>query len=327
MRQADRGSSRSRLGLLDVIGGHFAAEVLFQLSRLGVITALQRPQTVASLARQVGIERRLLAAALQFVESTTDVLDRDGRGRYRVGRPSAAEALFQLRKFVGAYGPVVRSLGTEPVDGDLLGLAFSEARSPPLVSELVRRFGIQCLLDLGCGTASVLIELGRADPKLHGFGIEADHAMWRRATQTVRDAGLDDRIEILRGDARNPVKVLGRRRCARVDGVHGRSFLNALFGTGRIGAVEALRRIAKQLPGRPAWFLDYYGRLGQRTDVDGQPLALLQDLVQVLSQQGVPPPDSRAWIRIYRDAGCRLEHAHDFDGREITWFLHEVRLG
>ena len=99
-----------RLDLLATIQGHYAGEALLALLRLGVLDALATPRKSRALARLAGVDHALLEPVLEFVRRTTEVVKRDHAGRYRLGQPSLAEIVFQLEKFIGAYGPSLRGL-------------------------------------------------------------------------------------------------------------------------------------------------------------------------------------------------------------------------
>lgn len=60
------------------------------------------------------------------------------------------------------------------------------------------------LLDVGCGWGSLLLHAA-AEHGVHGVGITVSRAQFERAGQRVRDAGLDDRIEIRLQDYRDVV--------------------------------------------------------------------------------------------------------------------------
>src|SRR5262245_30665407 len=94
-----------RHDLLEAIQGYYAAEVLLQFNRLGILATLTKPTTADGIAKRHGLDCKLLTALLEFVSRTTEVLLRDCSGRYRLGRPNLPEMAFQLEKFVGAYGP------------------------------------------------------------------------------------------------------------------------------------------------------------------------------------------------------------------------------
>jgi len=322
--------------ILAAVQGSYAAEVLLQLSRTGVLAGLAEPATSRQLSTRLRLAPRLLDELLEFVERTTDMLVRDARGRYRLASPETLGQLsFQLEKFLGAYGAAVRGLagalrGADParVDGRALARAFAQvgdAGSP--VAEMVSATGALGVLDLGTGPASLLIELATRNPRFHGFGVDSSPAMVRLARRRARERGLDGRVRISRGDGRHPEAAVPRGDRPRIDTLHARSFLNELFWRGDAEAVAVLRRLRRLFPGRTAWFVDYYGELGRRRrDLVQCRLTLLQDLAQVVSRQGVPPATRKEWQNVYAKAGCILRESHDFEADGIRWFIHRVEL-
>jgi ubiquinone/menaquinone biosynthesis C-methylase UbiE len=52
------------------------------------------------------------------------------------------------------------------------------------------------LLDIGCGTARMLIEIARMHPALHMVGIDVSREMIHLGRRNVSNAGLSDRIEL-----------------------------------------------------------------------------------------------------------------------------------
>lgn len=59
------------------------------------------------------------------------------------------------------------------------------------------------ILDLGAGTAQIPIELCRRVPDVHVVAIDAAESMVALARENVRAAGLQDRIEVIRADAKH----------------------------------------------------------------------------------------------------------------------------
>lgn len=323
----DPAASISKRSLFDVFQGHYAAELLLYLRRAGVLESWRQPQTPAALARQTGIAAMDLRLILEFLTATTNVIERDVRGRYAVVNVAYGDLAFQLEKFIGAYGPCIREFGRATLDQKALADAFVEGtknRTAPAV-DLIRDAGLHCIVDLGCGPASLLVQLAAVDSQFRGFGVDATKVMCRVARDAVRERGLERRIKIVHADASDIGKPLSRH-LRDIDGVHCSSFLNEFFGSGR-DPVAVLKRLRQLLPGRPLFVVDYYGELGhRRTSSLQHPVTLLQDVAQVASGQGVPPPDMQAWRRIYRRAGCRLIRAMDFETSHLRWFIHEVRL-
>ena len=337
MGQPDRvGKGAAKLGILDVIQGYYAGVLLLELRRLGVLNELTSPQRAATLAQQHRLDQLLTQQVLGFLAHTSDVIVQN-QGYFQLGLPNA-ELSFQLEKFVGAYGPVVSDVGRairkdckgkDLVDRLSLARAFMETKNfaNPFVPDLISASGIHCLLDLGCGPASLLIEMAKSDTEFRGIGIDSNQVMCRYARREVRDADLSRRIKIKCGNATNLKNQLSVSERNKVEGVHGRSFLNEFFASGDDLVIEMLQRLRSLFKNRTAWFVDYYGVLGDgiRLAPDAQ-LALLQDLAQVVSRQGVPPPNEPRWRKIYGKARCKLKRSHEFSGPKIRWFIHEVEL-
>jgi SAM-dependent methyltransferase len=309
-----------------------------QLNRLSVLHDLLVPCDVKSLAAKHRLNVSLMSHALEFLARTTEVIIQKRDGRFQLGDTSPIELAFQLEKFVGAYGPALHMLGDAMrhpdagkihVDRRALAAAFAGAGSflTPLVPDLIRKAGVRCLLDLGCGTASLLIELARSDREFRGIGVDASRFMYRHARRTLRENGLGRRIKVKHVDGRDLRGGLSPTEITRIDGLHGRSFLNEFFASGDRDIVEVLRQLRALFPRRKAWFVDYYGRLGHSAgSKDDCQLTLLQDIAQTVSGQGVPPSDAKTWRAIYRKAGSRLKRAYEFQGAGIKWFIHEVEL-
>jgi hypothetical protein len=130
-------------------------------------------------------------------------------------------------------------------------------------------------------------------------------------------------VRILPGDALSIAAALPREIAAEVRTVTASQFVNELFGRGPARAIRWLRALRRALPGRTLLVADYYGRLGTGHDAPRE--LLLHDYAQLISGQGVPPPDVDGWNAVYTAAGCRLAHAlHD---SRTTLFIHVIVLG
>ena len=340
MPLAPEGNGNPKQDLLGALQGYYATIILLQLRRLGVLSKLVVPKTPEGLARQLGADPVMTRQLLDFLVLTTSVVRQTRPGAYQLNAPHYAELSFQLEKFAGAYGPAAEALGktlqdpdncANHVDQRALATAFSETKAfrSSFVSDLIVASGVNCLLDLGCGPASLLVDLAQRNPGFRGIGLDASRSMCAHARRAVRAAGLDRRIDIQHADARNPSQWSSRALRARVDSLHGSSFLNEFFGQGERGVVKMLRSLSRSFPRRRAWFVDYYSSIGQtkrKREAANFPLALLQDLAQVVSGQGVPPPNATSWRRIHKRAGCQLGRLHEFESTRIRWFVQEVTL-
>lgn len=338
MPRAPKWNRGSKQDLLTALQGYYSTIVLSQLGAVGALRLLAVPQNYQSLAKQLGIDPAMTKHLLDFVVLTTNVVNQTRNGKYQLKEPHYAELSFQLEKFAGAYGPAVNALEkslrdphtcAKYVDDRALATAFAEVavHYNSVVTELIEAAGVNCLLDLGCGPASLLITLAQRNPEFHGVGLDSSRNMCARARAAVRLAGVARQIEIYHASGEDPRRKLSPSLRAKVDAIYGGSFLNAFFGQTDRKVVKVLQTLRRTFPGRRAWFVDYYSSIGQakrKGELGDFPLALLQDLAQVASGQGVPPADAKMWRGLYEQAGCRLRRISDFERREIRWFIHEL---
>jgi len=339
MSRGSEDDGNRKQDLIGALQGYYATIILLQLRRIGLLNKLVKPNTPENLALELGVDRVMLRGLLDFLVLTTNVVRQTRQGAYQLHDLSYAELSFQLEKFAGAYGPATEAIGqTLPhpdkcanhVDRRALATAFSEVGSfrNSFVADLISASGVRCLLDLGCGPASLLVDLALKNPAFYGIGIDASAFMCRQANHAARAAGVTRQIEIRHADARNLKQWLSPPLRNRVDGLHGSSFLNEFFGSGEIEAVKMLRALGQAFPGCKAWFVDYYSSISQRKGKRKAdfPLALLQDLAQIVSGQGVPPANATSWRRLYKQTGCRSVQVHEFESENIRWFIQEVTL-
>jgi SAM-dependent methyltransferase len=323
---------------LALVEGFYAAHAVFSLHRQGVLDALTTYRTPAAVAIDFGYDIETITAVLEFLHQTTEIVVRNNRGKYRLAlkyKPYRALG-FHLDKFLGAYGePVVRleeSLrlnGRALVDRGRLKEAFfrAETRGDRGLAGIIRESGIRSLLDLGSGTAALLCELGQADADFRGWAIDADPAMCAAATGRVAAAGLEKRIRVICIDVRRLGTNLRPRERLQVEGLFGRSLLNEFFRSEGTEAVRFLGQLKRLFPGRRLFVADYYGKLTHCTAVPSRYRhTLLQDLVQALTVQGVPPPDLAKWTDLYLAAGCEIIQAFEGESDGLEWFLHVVQL-
>ncbi len=323
-----------RWSAFDLTEGFHLAHALVALHDTGVLAHLRKPATAAAAASRLRLNRALLEVVLEYVAArSTAVVSRPGR-RFATGPEYEADARFLLDQYLGAYGPnaiALPALLRDParagalVDRAKHARAFDELGGPglPALPGLLRQLGLNHVLDLGCGPAALLVELAARDPAFTGWGIDLSAQMCRAARRRIAAAGVAGRVQVLRGDCRKLATALPARVRRRIECVTASSLLNEFFAGGPDEAVGWLRALRRQLPGRLLVVVDYYGRLGHRAPPWPRK-AGLHDFVQAISGQGVPPPDLRAWKRIYSRAGCRL--AHVLEDRGSTSFVHLVRL-
>lgn len=324
-------ADRALLTALDLAEGLQLGHAAAALLSLGILDGMAVPVPARDLARRHRVDAELLEGALSYLARRTDIVTRSDAG-YARGGGCDREARFLLDLYVRAFGPVGAGLGDalrkpagagERICDAARADAFADDAGDRPLAAIVRQLGLGNVLDLGCGSAGMLIALAAADTGFRGVGVDASPHMCRNARRLVRAGDLGGRVRIVRGDAADPGAVLGARVLARTETIVARDLLNEFCRARGRAAVAFLRRLRATLPGRTLVVADYYGRL---LSTDGAPdrSVLLHDFVQLASGQGVPPADRQGWSGLYRRAGCRLVHA--FEQAGAARFVHLVRL-
>ena len=332
-------SSRHR-GPLEIAEGFYLSHIVYHLHRRNVLERLGGATTTAELADEYGYDPDLLGALLEFVRQRTDLLNRDISGRYSLNPAYVPYRRFgfHLDKLIGAYGPPLErleeslrspTLGRELVDRGMLAQAFCglEAGGAGPAAQIIRDWNVSSLLDLGCGPGTLLLELASADSGFRGWGVDANAHVCAAAAERVASAGLAEAVRVIHADVRELGTHLDSHARGQIEALHGGSVLNEFFGSGASDAVDFVESLRGLFPGRLLFVSDYYGKLGVRRRVKAAHMhTLLQDVAQMVSEQGVPPPDLAGWAEIYEDAGSTLVHAYEGDHGGISWFIHVVRL-
>lgn len=331
---------KRRRSLLDSVGGFYAAQILAHFQAAGVIADLRATATAAELASRYGYDAELLHGLLEFLWRVTDVVERRG-ARYRIAAPYRTDYSleFAVDKYIRAYGPCLShldhslragDLGRPAVRRDIEAAAYHRVQSPPnpVVLELVDARPVTSLLDLGCGPATMLRMLARANRRFTGWGIDQNRHMAAEARRRARQEGVEDRVHVFTGDARRIEKRLRPADRESVEVVHTKGLMNELFRGGSSREAAAyLRYLCRLFPGRLLFNVDYYGVLTRTSGRDpAHEHTVLHDLIQLVTAQGVPPADLAGWNRVYEEGGCALEEAFEGDSRGIRWFVHVVRL-
>lgn len=322
---------------LAIIEGFYLAKVLDFFLRTGALDLLRNWATANEVATRLDRDPVLIRALLEFAVEGSDVVIRDRRDRYRLNPKYLAwSALgFQIEKFVGAYGPSFTLLDERTLPAGGLGAGVNGARlaaayagldpsGPSIVGKLIGEWAPASLLDLGCGVANLLLELARSNKAFRGWGIDANDSMCNTARARIAAAGMGDRISVWQGRVEN-LKALDEITDASV--IHAGSLLNALFWPDRSRAVRLVTDLSQAFPERLLFVSDYYGRLTYRRRI-GRSFrhAMIQDMAQVVSGQGVPPPDLAGWAAVYLEAGATLVSVTEGEHDGLRWFLHVVRL-
>jgi SAM-dependent methyltransferase len=316
----------------DLVEAFHLSQATSTLHSLGVLETLRRPLTPEAAAKIHGLDPSFISGLLEYVAARTDLLRKTGK-RFRSTESYSPHSRFLLELYTGAYRrnavdleKMLRHPGLAPaaVDRQRHARAFKMARNvgSGALPALIRKLQFNHVLDIGCGSGTLLIELAKQNPDFAGWGLELNPAMCKVARTEIRSAGIK-KVQIVEGDSRNLQRALPADVRASVEAVTACQVANEMFGVGSSGFVEWLRGLSSVFPGRPLLIADYYGQLGSK-DSANQREALLQDYVQLISGQGLPPSNLKKWKALYTEAGCRLLHA--IEDPHTTRFIHVLVL-
>lgn len=303
------------------------------LHKLGILAALERPATVELAARAAGVDTEMLRGVLEYVSARTDLL-RKRKDRFVATARYSSEAKFLIDMYAIAYGKSASrltallqrpSLAAGSVNRSAIAHAFDRADSSAIgpMPGIISQLGLHPLLDLGCGTATMLRQLAATDERFVGWGLERDARMIASARANIRREGLNKRLRIFKSDATRLRGVVPADVAARVRAISASQLMNEMFAGGDACAVAWLSGLRRLFPKRILVVGDYYGRLGA-TFGRARRENLLHDFAQLISGQGVPPYTRDQWASVYKKAGCRL--AHVVEDRNSTLFVHLVVL-
>jgi SAM-dependent methyltransferase len=310
------------------------------LQRTGVLTALRQAgsegATVDRLAREAAIKADVLAPCLFYVLLADRVLQRVGEAWAftEFGRKAFDSGVENsLTAFVGAYGCVLQELPatlkgerTYGIDferrGEMVALASLGATRVgfPFIIERLRRDGVRCVVDLGCGAAGVLLEFCALDSGLRGIGIDISVAAIAEARLNVERAGLASRIEFLAADLTD---IARWKRCLNdspVSAFHCTGVLHELLRDGERAVVGFLRSMRTLFPGCLFFLGEFDGRTEEDYRCVEEPLLRVkdlwyQDLIHPLTGQGKPQP-REVWLKMIATAGISV--------LEVAPFRHNI---
>jgi SAM-dependent methyltransferase len=290
-------------------------------------------RSAEELAATAAVDPRLLEGLLDLLACRTDLVARGPRGfKKGPGLGVAAEAI--LHQYLGAYGSNAASLagilacpgsGRGVTDRNRHAVAFARVPGPgaALLPDLLTKLELGRVLDLGCGTGELLTCVACGDHRFRGWGVDSNPAMISLAEERLRASpAADGQVRFFVGDVGDLASTVPGDVLAQVATVVAASLLNEFFDPDTATAVRWLRSVSRVLPGRVLVVADYYGALGHV--VDPPPRRAIHDWIQLISSQGVPPPDLHGWEAVYVAADCALLHA--VEDTDAGVFIHFVRL-
>lgn len=304
------------------IRGTFAGHVIYALHEVGMLNELEAGHSIDLTA----INSRVPEPGEQIMISLCDYLSAIGvlekqDEEYRLtsfGKQLIPEATGYYTWAIGGYEPVLRELPRMLIGASRYGENVSRyGRDVAIGSAEIGRYHVMpqvigCIskrtfkkvIDLGCGSANLLIELCGVDPERTGVGVDNSLEAGQAARDNVRKAGLTDRIEIIHADAEK-IANINHETIAGTDLVTALFLVHEMLKHGLDYTIDYLRGIAKVLGTSGAIGICEVTKLDEAKTTIDVPFVAEFQLLHDLTNQKLATRDK--WGEIIEAAGFELK--------------------
>ncbi|TDQ00484.1 methyltransferase family protein [Labedaea rhizosphaerae] len=331
MQDAWQQMATARVG--ELAASYVLCTAVVGLARAGVARRLSRDWTELAALVPAGGSESLLRGVLEFL-AVRGLLEREGDAWRTTDRGAALLAELPeslLGYYVEAYGPVLHGIDAMLTgrqrygvdverDTEALGRrceVLFRSFGSDLVRRLMREHGAHSVLDLGCGTGGLVLDLCRDDPAMSGVGLDIATDAIDFAAERARAEGLADRASFVVGDAFQP--QTWPAAAVDTDFVVAVGALHEHFRDGEGAVVELLGRYAELLTAGKVFLLCEPEMFADEKDADFF-------LVHVLTDQGFPRPLDQ-WLEVIGKAGLRCDRVFSAPNTGFRFAYYEITAG
>jgi SAM-dependent methyltransferase len=328
-------SAVARSGVGELASAYVLSTAIVGLARSGVLARLSQDWApLPSLVPEGGVPD-LVAKFLRFlrlrglVESDAD----DWRLTTRGAELTSELAENLLGYYVEAYGPVFGRIddlltgraeyGSDVErDNEALGRrceVIFRSFGTSIVRDLMKQRGARSLLDLGCGTGGLVLDLCREDPGLVAVGMDIAEDAIELALSRAEAEAMTNRATFVVGDAFQPASWPDQAK--ECDFYVAVGALHEHFRDGRAAVVGLLAGYRELLGARPG-----------RTFLLAEPELMIDDadanffLVHALSDQGFPRPRA-PWLEVIEEAGLTCGRVYSAPNTDYRFAYYEITVG
>jgi cyclopropane fatty-acyl-phospholipid synthase-like methyltransferase len=183
----------------------------------------------------------------------------------------------------------------------------------PIIKDIVKRYDLKSILDLGCGSAEFLLQVCESTD-LNAFGVDISKDAIQYAQQGINSRGLSNKIVVKVGDIFNLNTFASFQGENRVDAVTSMFVVHEFAYSGQARLIELLKVIKKSFP-ESYLILCEFSRfssdfLRERTSSIAE-----HHLFHALSEQGILTPQE--WRHVISESGYGIveEIRYDFAGQ------------
>ena len=306
--------------------GYIRAYTIFALLETGVFAALKNGEkkSAEKLSQKCNIEPYLLDGILNFLVYSDIVLEKTENLYFLTdkGREYLFTDVMTTLSWgaVGGYSCILTELipalrrekkyGEDFIRrGDYVAIssqATGNGMYSWVVSELAR-LNVETVLDLGCGTAGVLINFCQINPNLKGIGVDIDARAIEEATRRVKVAGMEDRIKLVEGDITKPETY--QAQAGHFQAINSIMAMHEFLRDSEDFVVDILKDMKAKFPG--VYFL--LGEVDTYSDSEIMNIPypnrihylFYQYMIHPLTWQGMPMPKEN-WVNLFQRAGLEI---------------------
>lgn len=328
-----------RQDLLGILEGFYLTQIVDTLLRNGALADLHAGIPLDRIADARRLDPSLLAILVAYLRARTAgiVPDVDGRDEAIDGTYLG----HLLDQYKGAFGPclaqldaILRAPETGPalIDWERHGEAFGAAgrgASNAFPLRLLAELNVDCIVDLGCSAGGFLLDFAEQNPRASGWGVDSSPAAIDAARRAADTANLAGRLEFRVADAFEPAASLSPGEREQVQLITAFNIANAFFDprSGK-GLTAWLQKLSAAFPNRLLLLCDYYGRVGSSTAGQSHRYrrAMLHDIAQAITMQGIPPAERSEWVALLESAGVTLVKAFEGNHDEVAHFMYLIQI-
>lgn len=300
---------------------YFFTQVCLALEKIGFFDAAARQDNInmREFAKTGNISERLLKTCVEFLWSTTDILEKEG-DNVRLKNKNFSKALWVLEAYKPVFDNLAEILKQEKQYGrDLSRDGYYLQKASVLFSEDAIRLALAALeneesgqlIDFGCGGAHSLIDYCRHDSSRTSLGIDIDSDIAREARKNVEEAGLRDRIVIVESDVLNFRKWQSFIREGQSQYFLASTMLHEFLRNGEEFVVDFLAKIKTGFPDSQFFIIEFdalpFEKLKTETNMERKLFAAMYELWHPLTNQGMPQP-REVWEKIITKSGWKIKN-------------------
>jgi SAM-dependent methyltransferase len=317
-------------GMPRLISAMHLCHAIHALAGTGMLARLRAGANTIGSGLLTGLSEKIGTGLLRYLvlngvlEDTADGLSLTRRGELLTSDVSLA----RLGIYVGAYSPVTSRLtdllsGSARYDVDVqrnggeLGrhcATLFSAFHTGILMEAIRGRGVHCVLDIGCGGGSLLVDLCKRDTTMTGIGVDISPDAVEVARELAEREGVADRLEFFVADG---FQVdTWPDACRKADALVAVSALHEHFRDGEQAVVDILDSYASFLPDQKLLLVGEPEMLSEAWDNHGDFF-----LVHVLTDQGLPR-DRSAWLNVFARSrlACQRIYVRPDAGPRICFY-------